>query len=99
MRRLFLLALAGMLLILLCGSYLRSPLARLFVRNSPRRRVFAGFHVAFVATCVAIALAGCRGYSAPSGNPNETPPGIFTIDISATAQNASRAITLTVNVD
>lgn len=99
MRRLFFLALAGMLLILLCGSYLRSPLARLFVRNSPRRRVFAGFHVAFVATCVAIAVAGCRGYSAPSGNPNETPPGIFTIDISATAQNASRAITLTVNVD
>ena len=107
MRPLFFLALAAMLLMLIFGSYLRSPRARLFVRllvrmfawNSPRGRVFARFSFAVVATCAAITLAGCRGYSAPAGNPNETPPGIFTIDISATAQNASRAITLTVNVD
>jgi len=105
MRSLLLATLAAMLLMLMFGSYLRSPRARLFVRllvrmfawNLPRRRVFARFSFAVVATCAAIALAGCGG-SAPS-NPNETPPGIFTIDISATAQNASRAITLTVNVD
>jgi sugar lactone lactonase YvrE len=56
-----------------------------------RRAVFA------LALCALFAVGGC--YHAPAGNPNETPPGIFTIDISATAQNASRAITLTVNVD
>ncbi len=106
MRPLSFLALAAMLLMLISGIFLRSPRARLFVRmfvrtfarNAPRRRAFARFSFAVVATCAAITLAGCRGYSAPS-NPNETPPGIFTIDISATAQNASRAITLTVNVD
>lgn len=102
MRPLFFLALAATLLVLIFGGYLRSPRARLFVRmfawNSPRPRAFARLSFAVVAMCATITLAGCRGYSAPS-NPNETPPGIFTIDISATAQNASRAITLTVNVD
>lgn len=103
MRFLLLATLAAVLLMLISGICLRSPRARLFVRmfawNSPRRRVFARFSFAVVATCAAITLAGCGGYSAPAGNPNETPPGIFTIDISATAQNASRAITLTVNVN
>ena len=102
MRPLLLATLAAVLLILFSGIYLRSPRARLLVQmracNSPGPRVLARPCLAVFAMCVAIALAGCRGYSAPS-NPNETPPGIFTIDISATAQNASRAITLTVNVD
>lgn len=102
MRSLLLATLAAVLLILISGISLRSPRARLFVRmfarNAPRRRGFARFSFAVVATCAAITLAGCRGSSTPA-NPNETPPGIFTIDISATAQNASRAITLTVNVD
>ncbi|HEV2315918.1 MAG TPA: choice-of-anchor D domain-containing protein [Candidatus Acidoferrales bacterium] len=102
MRPLFFLALAAMFVILISGISLRSPRARLFVpmvaRNAPRRRAFARFSFAVVATCAAITLAGCRGSSTPA-NPNETPPGIFTINISATAQNASRAITLTVNVD
>lgn len=94
--------LAAVLLILIFGTYLCSPRARVFVPmfayDSARRRVLARSCFAVLAMCAAISLAGCGGYSAPS-NPNETPPGIFTIDISATAQNASRAITLTVNVD
>lgn len=110
MRFLLLATLAAVLLILISGAYLRSPRVRLFMWlfvvlfaqmfacNSSRRRVLAGSCLAVFAMCAAITLAGCGGYSAPS-NPNETPPGIYTIDISATAQNASRAITLTVNVD
>src|SRR6185437_6404983 len=97
MRPLFFLALAAMLLMLISRIYWRSQHGRMSLWNS-RRRVFARFSLELVAMCAVITLAGCRGYSAPS-NPNETPPGIFTIDISATAQNASRAITLTVNVD
>ena len=102
MRSLLLTTLAALLLIPIFGTYLRSPRARLFVPmfvwNSARRRVLVRSCLAVFAMCAAISLGGCGGYSAPS-NPNETPPGIFTIDISATAQNASRAITLTVNVD
>ena len=97
MRLLLLASLAAMLLILISGAYLRSVFVPMFAYGSPRRRVLRSCLAVF-AMCAAISLVGCGGYSAPS-NPNETPPGIFTIDISATAQNASRAITLTVNVD
>lgn len=98
MRLLLLASLAAMLLILISGAYLRSVFVSMSAYGSPRRRVLVRSCLAVFAMCAAISLGGCGGYSAPS-NPNETPPGIFTIDISATAQNASRAITLTVNVD
>ena len=91
-------SLAATLLILISGAYLRSVFVSMSAYGSPRRRVLVRSCLAVFAMCAAISLGGCGGYSAPS-NPNETPPGIFTIDISATAQNASRAITLTVNVD
>jgi len=100
MRPLFFVALAVMLSILL-SSILREKsrrpreFANVFSWHLPSKRLRVAFF-AFT-LCVLLAGAGC-GSSAPA-NPNETPPGIFTIDISATAQNASRAITLTVNVD
>ena len=62
--------------------------------NAPLRARLAWLACAGI---VALAAAGCSG-STPV-NPNETPPGIYGIDISATAQNASRAISLTVNVE
>ena len=49
------------------------------------------------AVIAAVAAAGCSG-STPV-NPNETNPGIYGINITASAQNASRAISLTVNVE
>ncbi|MGH9780359.1 MAG: choice-of-anchor D domain-containing protein [Candidatus Acidiferrales bacterium] len=61
----------------------------------PNRRLRIAFFAATL--CALLAGIGC-GSSTPA-NPDETPPGIFSIDISATAQNASRAITLTLNVD
>jgi sugar lactone lactonase YvrE len=97
MRSLLLATLAAVLLILISGTYLRSQRVRMFASDSPRRRVLSRSCLALFAMCAAITLAGCGGYS--TSNPNETPPGIYTIDISATAQNASRAMTLTVNVD
>ncbi|HVA16262.1 MAG TPA: hypothetical protein VMV59_00975, partial [Candidatus Dormibacteraeota bacterium] len=90
-------ALAAMFLLLISGIYLRSPRAQMSARNSPRQRVLARFTFAILAMCAAIALAGCG--SSSTTNPNQTPPGIYSIDISAAAQNASRAITLTLNVD
>jgi len=90
-------ALVAMFFLLISRMYLRSPRAQMFAWNSPRRRVLALFSFALVAMCAAVALAGCG--SSSTTNPNETPPGIYSIDISATAQNASRAITLTLNVD
>ena len=64
--------------------------------SNARRRARLAFSA--FSLCAALAVAGCNHYGS-TGNPNETPPGIYSIDISATAQNASRAITLTVNVD
>jgi len=90
-------ALVAMFFLLISRIYLRSPRAQMSARNSPRRRVLARFTFAILAMCAAIALAGCG--SSSTTNPNQTPPGIYSIDISATAQNASRAITLTLNVD
>lgn len=99
MRLPFFAALAGMLSILL-SSILRG--------ETRRPRGFANvlpwhlnkrLRVAFFAVTLCSLLAGVGCGSSTPANPNETPPGIFTVDISATAQNASRAITLTVNVD
>jgi hypothetical protein len=57
--------------------------------------------IAWAASALAIALVmiagGCGGSSSPT-NP-VTPAGIYKIDILGTAQNASRAITLTLNVE
>ena len=64
--------------------------------NASARKRFA---ISAFAVLAALAAAGCYHHSSAAYNPNETPPGIYTIDISATAQNASRAITLTVNVE
>lgn len=62
--------------------------------NAARRARFAA--IAFA--CLAgMAAAGC-GYNA-SVNPNETPTGSFNISITGTAQNASRSISLTLNVN
>ncbi len=61
----------------------------------PTRRVrFAAIAFALLAFAAA---GGCGGSS--SINPNETPSGSFPFVITGTAQNASRSITLTLNVD
>ena len=66
------------------------------VASAPSRRTrFAAFSFALLALAAA---AGCK-YKAPPVNPNETPPGIYTFDITGSAQNASRSITLTLNVE
>lgn len=49
------------------------------------------------ALLAAASLLGCGGSS--SVNPNETPTSSYTLDITGTAQNASRSITLTLNVN
>lgn len=59
-----------------------------------RRVRFATIGFALLASA---ALGGCGGSS--SVNPNETPTSSYTLDITGTAQNASRSITLTLNVD
>lgn len=61
----------------------------------PTRRVrFAAMGFALLAIA---AIGGCKHSS--SVNPNETPSGSFSFAVTGTAQNASRSITLTLNVD
>lgn len=62
------------------------------------RRTRARRAAIFFALLAAAAAAGCKGSSTPY-NPNETPAGSYAIGITGTAQNASREITLTLNVD
>ena len=92
--RILLLCICG-LAILLCIMFLRSAQDSRFISAPPKRLRFAAFSFALLALAAA---AGCK-YHAPPVNPNETPPGIYTFDITGSAQNASRAITLTLNVE
>ncbi|HEV2615674.1 MAG TPA: choice-of-anchor D domain-containing protein [Candidatus Acidoferrales bacterium] len=90
--------LAAMIVLFVFGALRdRSRFTNEFTSNLSTARIRARCAIFALAFSAVFALAGC--YHAPAGNPNETPPGIFSIDISATAQNASRAITLTLNVD
>ena len=92
--RILLLCVCG-LAILLCIMFLRSAQDSRFTPAPPRRARFAAFSFALLAVAAA---AGCK-YKAPPVNPNETPPGIYTFDVTGSAQNASRSITLTLNVE
>ena len=96
----FLAILAAMMAALLLVIFRRARSRRIagLVFDSPSARARARFAFVFCAVIAALAVAGCSGGSS-AVNPNETPVGIYTIDFSATAQNASRAITLTLNVD
>lgn len=62
--------------------------------STKRRRAWA---VSALAIMCAAGAAGC--YHAPKTYNPVTPPGAYSIDILGTAQNASRAITLTLNVE
>lgn len=79
-------------LLLRSKSQPQATLTPLLVEARRRSRLA----ISVITLCAGAAAAGC--YHAPAGNPNETPPGIYDIDISASAQNASRAITITMNV-
>lgn len=91
--RILLLCLCG-LAILLCIVFVRSVQDSRFTLVPPKRARFTAFSFALLALAAA---AGCK-YHAPPVNPNETPPGTYTFDVTGSAQNASRAITLTLNV-
>lgn len=98
--RIFLILFGGLALLLaICGWRIRraivfGPQRGLAGAHPPRRVRFAAAAFALLAFSAA---GGCGGSS--SVNPNETPSGSFPFVITATAQNASRSITLTLNVD
>lgn len=80
----------------LCLFYARGAAIRAKFPTGPAKRArIAAFGFALIAFAAA---AGCK-YHAPPVNPNETPPGTYIFDITGTAQNASRSVTLTLNVD
>jgi streptogramin lyase len=86
------------LLLAVCGWRVRraiamGPQGELAGARPTRRMRF----VAIAFALLAFAAAGGCGSS--SVNPNETPFGSFPFVVTATAQNASRSITLTLNVD
>ena len=84
------------MMMLLCILRMRRARDSRFALIPARRRMrFVGFSFALL---VLAAGAGCK-YKAPPVNPNETPPGIYTFDITGSAQNASRSITVTLNVE
>lgn len=82
-------------ILMLCFWRLRlASAAQALGATSNRRARLAAMVFAFLAGAAA---AGCNNYG--SVNPNETPVGSYPIQITGTAQNASRSITLTLNVD
>jgi streptogramin lyase len=83
------------LAMLVCCLYARRAWEFRYAAGPAKRVRFAAFSLALLALAAA---AGCK-YHAPPVNPNETPAGIYTFDITGTAQSASRSITLTLNVD
>lgn len=99
MRARFVTALGAMISILIFSVRRKqSPRANVLAWDAPSAPARAHFALCAFAVFAALTAAGCYHHST-SYNPNETPPGIYGIDISATAQNASRAISLTVNVE
>lgn len=80
---------------LLCVLRARQRAQPRLAANSAKGLRFAAFSFALLALAAA---AGCK-YKAPPVNPNETPPGVYIFDITGAAQNASRSITLTLNVN
>ncbi|MFZ0213444.1 MAG: choice-of-anchor D domain-containing protein [Candidatus Acidiferrales bacterium] len=78
------------------GRYLPLASARTLAGNSPARPRRAYFAFCF-ALLAAMAAGGCGGSS--TTNPVATNPGTYRINILATAQNATRSITLTLNVN
>ncbi|HEV2490937.1 MAG TPA: choice-of-anchor D domain-containing protein [Candidatus Acidoferrales bacterium] len=69
-----------------------------FARSIPNlRRIRRAWAISALAFFGTVGAAGC--YHPPAKYNPSTPPNIYTIDISGTAQNASRAITLTLNVE
>ncbi len=83
------------LAMLVCCVYARRAWEFRSAAGPAKRARFAAFSLALLALASA---AGCK-YHAPPVNPNETPAGVYTFDITGTAQSASRSITLTLNVD
>lgn len=79
-------------LVILCFFHRRHGRAALLFAGPMRRAGFAALFFVLVAG----ALAGCNHLS--SANPNETPEGSYPVQITGTAQNAGRTITLTLNV-
>ncbi|HLW83364.1 MAG TPA: choice-of-anchor D domain-containing protein [Candidatus Acidoferrales bacterium] len=82
----------------LCAFYARRAMASSRFAGQPRRIQRARFAAIFFALLAAAAAAGCKS-KAPPFNPNETQPGSYSINITGSAQNASRSIKLTLNVD
>ncbi len=91
----FLLLCVFVVMLALCFFRMRSATAAHFLgANRVRRARFAAMCFALLAGAAAV---GCNNNS--SVNPNETPVGSYPVPITGTAQNASRSITLTLNVD
>jgi hypothetical protein len=95
-----LLAILSLLACLCLARFLvmhRSPHWRDFSRRplSAKRRLSPALYAASL--LVALAAAGCGHSTAPT--PPVTEPGVYKFNIIGTAQNASRAITLTLNVE
>jgi NHL repeat len=82
----------------LCAFYARRAMARSRSAGQNRQVQRARFAAIFFALLAAAAAAGCKS-KAPPYNPNETQPGSYSINITGTAQNASRSIKLTLNVE
>lgn len=80
-------------LLMICFFRLQRDRSTQALRARPIQR--AGFAAIFF-VLVAGAITGCNHLS--SGNPNETPVGSYPVQITGTAQNAGRTITLTLNV-
>ncbi|MHB8413264.1 MAG: choice-of-anchor D domain-containing protein [Candidatus Acidiferrales bacterium] len=87
------------LLLIFSARCQHSRRARALAGNLRNASTRARFAISAFAVAAALAAGGCYHHSAAPYNPNATAPGIYGIDISATAQNASRAISITVNVE
>ncbi|HEV2298305.1 MAG TPA: choice-of-anchor D domain-containing protein [Candidatus Acidoferrales bacterium] len=91
-----LLAFALVLVTVVARARKRKEMQAAFTQaNSMRRR--RAWAISALALLCAAGAAGC--YHAPAKYNPTTFPGTYTIDILGTAQNASRAITLTLNVE
>lgn len=95
--------LLALLAVLLAFLGWRTRHAAVIASATPRKVVTAGSahrlrYAAIGFALLACAAAGGCKYSSRV-NPNQTPTSIYTLMITGTAQNASRSITLTLNVD
>jgi streptogramin lyase len=82
----------------MCAFYARRAMASSRSAGQVRQVQRARFAAISFALLAAAAAAGCKS-KAPPFNPNETQPGSYSINITGSAQNASRSIKLTLNVE